>query len=254
MIPPDPAPMLRIADLRVCYPTEGGTITALNGVSLQLAKGRTLGIVGESGSGKSTIALAAMGLLPKQARIEAEAFAFFGQDLRSASNDVWRKLRGARIAMVFQDPFSVLNPSLRIGEQIGEGLIYHLNVTPDEARARSIALLDEVGIANPAATAAAYPHELSGGMRQRALIAGALAAEPELLVLDEPTTALDVTIEAQILDLLQNIQAKRGLAMMLISHNLGVVRRIADEVAVIYAGELLEQGPTAEIFSHPRHP
>ena len=173
---------------------------------------------------------------------------FDGIDVMQLDPSGRRQLRGSRIGLVFQDPFSVLNPSLRIGEQVGEGLVFHRGFSAERAFARAIELLHEVGIANPAAVAKAYPHELSGGMRQRALIAGALAAEPELLILDEPTTALDVTIEAQILDLLEDLQARRGLTMLFISHNLGVVRRVADEVAVLYAGQVVEAGATE------RHP
>src|SRR5258708_3791928 len=165
-----------------------------------------------------------------------------------------RRGGGTGGSLVFEDPFSVLNPSLRIGDQVGEGLIYHRGYSQREARARAVELLDEVGIANPAVVARAYPHELSGGMRQRALIAGALASEPELVILDEPTTALDVTIEAQILALLETLRKKRGLTMLFISHNLGVVRRIADRVAVLYAGQVVEQGPTADVLHAPMHP
>ena len=211
-------------------------------------------MVGESGSGKSTIALAVMGLLPAEAQVAAGRILFQGRDVLTLDRESRRKLRGAGMALVFQDPFSVLNPSMRVGAQIGEGLVYHRGLTREAALARAVDLLREVGIAEAQAVAGAYPHELSGGMRQRALIAGALAAEPDLLVLDEPTTALDVTIEAQILDLLEELQARRGLATLFISHNLGVVRRIADEVAVLYAGQVVEQGPTADVLARPLHP
>ena len=195
-----------------------------------------------------------MGLLPAEAQIAAGRILFQGRDVLTLDRESRRKLRGAGMALVFQDPFSVLNPSMRVGAQIGEGLVYHRGLTREAALARAVELLREVGIAEAPAVAGAYPHELSGGMRQRALIAGALAAEPDLLVLDEPTTALDVTIEAQILDLLEELQARRGLATLFISHNLGVVRRIADEVAVLYAGQVVEQGPTADVLAHPLHP
>jgi peptide/nickel transport system ATP-binding protein len=246
--------MLAIEGLSIRYRTPGGDVNALSDVSLSLTKGRVLAVVGESGSGKSTIAMAIMSLLPTEAQIAGGRILFEGTDVLSLDGESRRKLRGARMALVFQDPFSVLNPSVRIGEQIGEVLVYHRALTPAAALARAIELLGEVGI--PAATAIArcYPHELSGGMRQRALIAGALAAEPDLLILDEPTTALDVTIEAQILDLLQELQGRRGLTMLLITHNLGVVRRMAADVAVLYAGQVVEQGASAEVFAHPMHP
>ncbi|AOG04333.1 dipeptide ABC transporter ATP-binding protein [Bosea sp. RAC05] len=246
--------MLIIDDLTVRYRTAGGEIEALSSVSLQARKGSTLALVGESGSGKSTIALAAMGLLPAEASVPSGRIVFDGADILTMGAEARRQLRGSRIGLVFQDPFSVLNPSLRIGDQVGEGLVHHRGFTPEAAFERAIALLDEVGIVNPEAVAKAYPHELSGGMRQRALIAGALASEPELLILDEPTTALDVTIEAQILDLLEDLRARRGLTMLFISHNLGVVRRIADEVAVLYAGQIVEQGATEDVLQRPAHP
>ena len=245
---------LNVEGLTVGYRTPGGDVMALADVSLAVAEHRTLAVVGESGSGKSTLALAIMGLLPDAAHIAAGRVVFQGRDVLTLDRESRRKLRGAGMALVFQDPFSVLNPSLRIGAQIGEGLVAHRGLTRKAARARAIELLREVGIADARAVADAYPHELSGGMRQRALIAGALAAEPNLLILDEPTTALDITIEAQILDLLEELQARRGLAMLFISHNLGVVRRIADEIAVLYAGQVVERGPTAEVLARPLHP
>ncbi len=246
--------MLIIDDLTVRYRTAGGEIEALSCVSLQARRGSTLALVGESGSGKSTIALAAMGLLPAEASVPSGRILFDGADILTMGAEARRQLRGSRIGLVFQDPFSVLNPSLRIGDQVGEGLVHHRGFTAEAAFERAIALLDEVGIVNPESVAKAYPHELSGGMRQRALIAGALASEPELLILDEPTTALDVTIEAQILDLLEDLRVRRGLTMLFISHNLGVVRRIADEVAVLYAGQIVEQGATEDVLQRPAHP
>ena len=245
---------LSIEALSISYRVPGGTVTALSEVSLAVGRGRTLAVVGESGSGKSTIALAVMGLLAAEAQITGGRILYEGANLQALPAEARRRLRGARIAMVFQDPFSVLNPSLKIAEQVGEGLIYHKGFSKAVALERAIELLREVGIAEAAAVGNAYPHELSGGMRQRALIAGALAAEPDLLILDEPTTALDVTIEAQILDLLQDLQKRRGLSLLFISHNLGVIRRIADEVAVLYAGQVIEFGPTAEVFQRPNHP
>ncbi|MBN8944819.1 MAG: ABC transporter ATP-binding protein [Rhizobiales bacterium] len=246
--------MLQIDDLTVRYRTPGGEIEALSSISLNVQKGRTLALVGESGSGKSTIALAAMGLLPHEAEIASGRILFDDQDIGALPAEGRRRLRGSRLGLVFQDPFSVLNPSLPIGDQVGEGLIHHRGFTKAQAQVRAIELLNEVGIVNPEAVAKAYPHELSGGMRQRALIAGALAPEPDLLILDEPTTALDVTIEAQILELLEQLRRQRGLTMLFISHNLGVVRRIADEVAVLYAGQIVEQGRTEDVLQQPIHP
>jgi peptide/nickel transport system ATP-binding protein len=246
--------MLNIDNLSLQYRSHSGLVQALSNVSIKVRKGSTLAIVGESGSGKSTIALAAMGLLPNEAQISNGSILFDGQDILMMTPEQRRHVRGAQIGLVFQDPFAVLNPSLTVGDQVSEGLIYHLGLSKTQALARAIELLDEVGIARPAIVAKAYPHELSGGMRQRALIAGALAAEPQFLILDEPTTALDVTIEAQILDLLQSLQAQRSLTMLFISHNLGVVKRVADEVAVLYAGEIIEQGATTEVLFESRHP
>ncbi|HSR79179.1 MAG TPA: ABC transporter ATP-binding protein [Hyphomicrobiaceae bacterium] len=245
---------LNVEGLTVRYRTPGGDVMALADVSLAVAEQRTLAVIGESGSGKSTLALAILGLLPDAAHVAAGHVVFQGRDVLTLDRESRRKLRGAGMALVFQDPFSVLNPSLRVGAQIGEGLLAHRGLTRRAALARAIELLREVGIADARAVADAYPHELSGGMRQRALIAGALAAEPHLLILDEPTTALDITIEAQILDLLEELQTRRGLAMLFISHNLGVVRRIADEIAVLYAGQVVERGPTAEVLAQPLHP
>ena len=246
--------MLEISDLTVRYRTPVGEIEALTSIDVRAERGRTLALVGESGSGKSTVALAAMGLLPSESVVASGRIVFDGQELGALDEGARRKLRGSRLGLVFQDPFSVLNPSLTIGEQVGEGLVHHRGFTQAQAQARAVELLDEVGIVNPAAIAKAYPHELSGGMRQRALIAGALAPEPAVLILDEPTTALDVTIEAQILDLLEALRARRGLAMLFISHNLAVVHRIADEVAVLYAGQIVEQGRTRDVLTRPMHP
>src|SRR4051794_19867234 len=246
--------MLTLDELTVRYRTPGGAVEALSSLSLHVRKGSTLSVVGEAGSGKSTIALAALGLLPPEAQVSSGRVMFDSIDVMQLDPSGRRQLRGSRIGLVFQDPFSVLNPSLRIGEQVGEGLVHHRGFSPQRAFARAVELLDEVGIVKPEIVAQAYPHELSGGMRQRALIAGALAAEPELLILDEPTTSLDVTIEAQILDLLEQLRARRGLTMVFISHNLGVVRRIADEAAVLYAGEIVEQGKTEDVLQRPVHP
>jgi len=246
--------MLTIDDLTVRYRTLGGEVEALTSVSLFARKGATLALVGESGSGKSTIALAAMGLLPSEAQVTSGRGLIGDDDILAMTQAERRRLRGTRVSLVFQDPFAVLNPSLRIGEQVGETLVHHRGFSKEKAHARAVALLDEVGIVDPAVVAHLYPHELSGGMRQRALIAGALAAEPEVLILDEPTTALDVTIEAQILDLLETLRAKRGLTMLFITHNLGVVKRIADEIAVLYAGQVVERGAKDDVLRAPMHP
>jgi peptide/nickel transport system ATP-binding protein len=245
---------LAVEALSIAYAAPGGEIGALDQVSLAIARGGAMGLVGESGSGKSTVGLAIMGLLPAEASVRGGAIRFGDRDLLALDADSRRRLRGDRIALVFQDPFTTLNPALRVGEQIGEGLVHHRGRTRAAAREAAIALLGEVGIREPRAVADAYPHQLSGGMRQRALIASALACEPELLILDEPTTALDVTIEAQLLDLLAELRAKRGLSVLLISHNLGVVRRVCESLTVIYAGRVVEQGATAEIFARPAHP
>src|SRR5581483_98438 len=246
--------MLTIDDLTVRYRTLGGEVEALTAVSLFVRKGATLALVGESGSGKSTIALAAMGLLPAEAHLPHGRVLIGDEDILAMPAAERLRLRGTRISLVFQDPFSVLNPSLTIGEQVGETLVHHRGFSKARAHDRAVALLDEVGIVEPAVVAHLYPHELSGGMRQRAVIAGALAAEPEVLILDEPTTALDVTIEAQILDLLERLRAKRGLTMLFITHNLGVVKRIADEIAVLYAGQVVEHGAKDEVLRAPMHP
>lgn len=246
--------MLEIDKLTVRYRTAAGTVEALSSISFSVRRGTTLALVGESGSGKSTVALAAMGLLPREAYCPVGRILVEGQDVLTMGADARRRMRGSRIGLVFQDPFSVLNPGLRVGEQVAEGLIHHRGFDQVRALARAIELLDEVGIRNPAEVAQAYPHELSGGMRQRALIAGALAPEPEILILDEPTTALDVTIEAQILELLEGLRDRRGLTMLFISHNLGVVQRIANEVAVLYAGEIVETGRTGDVLRDPWHP
>ena len=246
--------MISVEELTIRYRTPDGEIEALTSVSFDVARGSTLALVGESGSGKSTIALAAMGILPGEATIASGRIVFAGKDLMALSAGQRRDIRGSRMGLVFQDPFSVLNPSLRIGEQVGEGLVHKRGFTPKQALMRAVELLDEVGIRQPEVVAQAYPHQLSGGMRQRALIAGALATEPELLILDEPTTALDVTIEAQILELLERLRVQRNLTMIFISHNLGVVRRISDQVAVLYAGQIVERGATEALLHNPVHP
>ena len=247
-------PVLRVSNLSVAYPAGAGWLRAIDDVSFDVAEGRALGVVGESGSGKSTSALAVLGLLAPEARVESGAARFKGESLFDLPEAARRNLRGNRISIVFQDPFTSLNPALPVGHQIAEPLVWHKGMDAAAAATEVERLLAEVGIARPREVALAYPHQLSGGMKQRALIATALACSPELLILDEPTTALDVTIEAQILDLLESLRRSRGLSMLYITHNLGVVARICDDVCVLYAGRVVEQGATASVLEAPRHP
>jgi peptide/nickel transport system ATP-binding protein len=247
-------PVLSVAGLSVAYPAGNGWLRALDAVSFEVGAGRALGVVGESGSGKSTIALAVLGLLPPEARIESGEARFQGTPLFGLPDAERRALRGNRISIVFQDPFTSLNPAIPVGRQIGEPLVLHKGLSDGSAGDEVRKLLAEVGIPNPREVALAYPHQLSGGMKQRALIATALACAPDLLVLDEPTTALDVTIEAQILDLLEKLRRDRGLSMLYITHNLGVVARICDDVCVLYAGRVAETGSAKSVLRRPRHP
>ncbi len=248
------SPLLDVEGLTVQYETGRGPVVVLEEVSLRVREGQSLGLVGESGSGKSTLALAILGLLPPGGRIRDGRIRFRDQDLGTLSKEEMRILRGDRIGMVFQDPLSALNPALPLGLQVAEPLIYHKGMTRQAAWREAEALLAKVGIPRPAEFARAYPHQLSGGMQQRGLIAAALACRPDLVILDEPTTALDVTIEAQILDLLEDLRRSDRLSLLFISHNLGVVYRICDEVCILYAGRVLEYGPTQEVFARPRHP
>jgi peptide/nickel transport system ATP-binding protein len=249
-------PLLEIADLTVDFRGDGGRIThAVDGVDLTVARGATLGIVGESGCGKSVTSLAVMGLLPKDSAKVGGAVRFDGIDLLALPDRDLRDLRGARLAMIFQEPMTSLNPSYTIGEQIVEAIVRHLGLSRAEARTRAIDMLRRVKIPSPERRIDDYPHKLSGGMRQRVMIAIALACDPDLLIADEPTTALDVTIQAQILDLLRDLKARSSLsAIVLITHDLGVVAEICDEVAVMYAGEVVERAPVAELFERPEHP
>jgi peptide/nickel transport system ATP-binding protein len=241
---------LQVRNLSVAFPTKSGWLQALENLSLTIPPGTVLGLVGESGSGKSTALLALLGLAGATARVTATTLAFDGQDLLTHA----ATLRGRRIGMVFQDTAAALNPALTVGAQLIEPMRLHLRLTARQAWSRGIELLAETGLPRPAQIMRAYPHQLSGGMKQRVGIATALATEPGLLLLDEPTTALDVTIEAQILALLDELRARRGLAMLLVSHNLGIVDRLADQVAVLYAGRVAETGRTADILHHPSHP
>jgi peptide/nickel transport system ATP-binding protein len=246
-------PLLSVSNLTVAYRTRAGQVRALDGVSFDVVAGEALALVGESGSGKSSAALAIMGLLGPEARIYG-GVSFNGRDLTHLPSDELRKIRGRDISIVFQDPFTTLNPSLPVGRQVAEPLIEHLGLRREEAMRRATSALAEVGLPQPESLLSAYPHQLSGGMQQRVLIATALVCDPALIVLDEPTTALDVTVEAHILDLLDQIRRVRKIGMLFITHNLGVVNRIADRVCVIYAGRVLEVGNKNEVLSAPAHP
>jgi oligopeptide/dipeptide ABC transporter ATP-binding protein len=245
--------LLEIRDLRVWFDTDRGRVHAVRGVSLALAAGRTLGIVGESGCGKSVTCHAVLRLTPGNGIVRGE-IRFDGRDLALAPEAELGRIRGREIAMIFQEPMSALNPVHTIGSQIVESLRLHRHMAEAAARTESVRLLERVGIPEPARRLREYPHQLSGGMNQRAMIAMALACRPRLLLADEPTTALDVTIQAQILALLQELQRETGMAMLLVTHDLGVVAETADDVAVMYAGAVVEQGSVHEIFARPRHP
>jgi peptide/nickel transport system ATP-binding protein len=248
-------PLLEIASLKVIFHGDrGGTTHAVDGLDLSIKRGQTLGLVGESGCGKSVTALAVMGLLPKASAEVSGLIRFDGAELLALPDRDMRNLRGDRLAMIFQEPMTSLNPSLSIGEQIAESMIRHRGLSRAEARARTIELLRLVKIPSPEQRVDDYPHRLSGGMRQRAMIALALACDPQLLIADEPTTALDVTIQAQILALLRELKASIGIAIILITHDLGVVAEICDHVAVMYAGEIVEYAPVETLFAAPQHP
>jgi oligopeptide transport system ATP-binding protein len=246
--------LLSVQDLRVEFWTERGTIYAVNGVSFDIAPGETLGIVGESGSGKSVTALALLGILARAGRVAGGTADFEGRDLLELSDDELRTIRGKDIAMIFQDPMTSLNPVLTIGHQIREALETHFGMDKDEANQRTADALDRVGIPSPKTRLRDYPHQFSGGMRQRAMIAMALVCEPKLLIADEPTTALDVTIQAQILDLLREIVSERDAALILITHDLGVVAGMCERVNVMYGGMFMETGTAEQVFGRPRHP
>ena len=248
------APLLSVEDLRVRFQTEAGQVKAVDGVSFEVRRGEVLAIVGESGCGKSVTAMSLMGLTRgPNAAITGRAM-LGGTELIGATEDELRKVRGDSIAMIFQDPMSSLNPVQRVGAQIIEQIQAHRDISDDDARARAIELLETVGIPGAAERVDSYPHEFSGGMRQRAMIAMGLSVEPELLIADEPTTALDVTIQAQIMRVLKQLNDERGLATILITHDLGVVAQIADRVVVMYAGEIIESGTLEQIFYDPQHP
>ncbi|WP_193337408.1 ABC transporter ATP-binding protein [Devosia beringensis] len=246
--------LLTIRDLQVAFGSGDATIQALRGVDITVRRGECLGLVGESGSGKSLTALAAMRLLPSAARVNAGSIQFDGRELVSATRAELEQLRGNDISMIFQEPMTALNPVMRVGDQIAAPLRKHLGLSAKAARARAIEQLESVGIPDSQRRIDNFPHEMSGGMRQRVMIAMALACEPKLLIADEPTTALDVTIQAQILDLLRAKQKELGLAIIIITHDFGVVAEIADRVNVMYGGRVVEKAGVETLFDHPQHP
>ena len=246
--------LLEIENLSVEFPSRHSVMRAVEGVSLSLDTADVLGIVGESGSGKSVTMMALMGLVAYPGRVTADRLRFDGHDLLTLSAGERSRLTGKDLAMIFQDPTTSLNPCFSIGFQLAETLQIHLHLDAKAARRRSIELLEQVGIPAPESRLKAYPHQLSGGMNQRVMIAMAIACNPKLLIADEPTTALDVTIQAQILDLLRSLQRERGMALVLISHNMGVVSEMAQRVAVMYAGQIMEEQPAQALFQRPRHP
>ena len=248
-------PLLEIDNLRVTFDTRHGMVTALDSVSLHLNAGETLGVVGESGCGKSITALSVMGLIPQPpGRIAGGSIRLNGEDLVGAEPARLRSLRGSDVAMIFQEPMTSLNPVLRCGDQIAEAIMLHQNVDSARASRLAVELLDRVGIPAPAQRARDYPHQLSGGMRQRVMIAMAVSCRPKVLVADEPTTALDVTVQAQIFDLLNEIQRDVGAAILLITHDMGAISEMADRVAVMYAGRVVEQGKADDVLDHAEHP
>jgi len=247
-------PLLDIENLKTVFNTAKGTIKAVDGVSLTLSKGETLGVVGESGCGKTMLALSLMRLIPANGRIAEGRAVFEGEDLLSLSEEAMREKRGRDIAMIFQEPMTSLNPVLRIGDQIAESIRLHQHIAPREALEQSIRHLSEVGIPEPQRRIRDYPHQLSGGMRQRVMIAMAMSCHPKLLLADEPTTALDVTIQAQILKLISELKTKNNMSVILITHDLGVVAEAAEKVAVMYAGKIVETSKVENIFAGPLHP
>jgi peptide/nickel transport system ATP-binding protein len=248
--------LLDVQHLTIPFPCgPAGRFHPVDGVSFSLARGETLALVGESGCGKSLTSLALLRLVPPPGRIEAGSSIRLGEtNVLALEGEALRQIRGRRVGMIFQDPMTSLNPVFTVGDQITEGMHAHFRISKREARDRALALLQEVGIPDPVSRLSAYPHQLSGGMRQRVMIAIALSAEPDVLVADEPTTALDVTVQAQILEVLDRLRESRGMAILLITHDLGVVAGRADRVAVMYAGQIVEEAPTARLFEAPTHP
>ena len=249
-----PDPLLEVKDLKVHFPTEDGLVKAVDGLSFTLKAGETLGVVGESGSGKSVSFLTVMGLIGRKSAIIEGEVLFQGQDLVQMTNEELREIRGAKIAMIFQDPMTSLHPFYKVGDQIAEMILAHEDIPKKEAGQRAVEMLRRVNIPQPDERAEQYPHEFSGGMRQRVMIAMALSCEPELLIADEPTTALDVTIQAQILELIKKLKRETGTSVILITHDLGVVAGMTDHVIVMYAGKIFEQAPTNELFATPGNP
>jgi oligopeptide/dipeptide ABC transporter ATP-binding protein len=247
-------PLLEVKSIRTSFFTDAGEVRAVDGVSFSVAPGKLMGLVGESGSGKTASVLSIMRLLPESARIVGGEIIFEDQDLLKLSEPEMRHVRGARIAMIFQEPMTSLNPVFTIGSQIGEAVRLHQHTNRAETRNRTIEALRMVGIADPERRIDDYPHQLSGGMRQRVMIAMALSCNPRLLIADEPTTALDVTIQAQILDLIRELQVRLGLAVILVTHDLGIVSEYADDVTILYAARVMEQAPSAELFRNPLNP
>jgi peptide/nickel transport system ATP-binding protein len=247
-------PLLEVKDLKTSFFTPRGEVRAVDGVSFSVAPGKLTGIVGESGSGKTVSVLSIMRLLPTGGKIVGGSITLDGVDLLKLSEPEMRAMRGGRIAMIFQEPMTSLNPVFTIGSQVGEAIKLHQRTSRNETRNRTIEALRMVGIADPERRIRDYPHQLSGGMRQRVMIAMALACEPRVLIADEPTTALDVTIQAQILDLIRELQGRLGLAVILVTHDLGIVAQYADDVTILYAARVMEQAPTADLFGNPLSP
>ena len=246
--------LLDVRGLTVRFPTSDGVVQAVSDVTFSLSRGETLGVVGESGSGKSVSNLAIMGLLNRQRTMIAGEVEFLGRDLLTLPPNELRKIRGKDIAMVFQDPFACLHPMYRVGAQIAEAVTAHSDVSKDAAWERAVEMLDHVGIPNAKSRARDYPHQFSGGMRQRAMIAMALVHNPSILICDEPTTALDVTVQAQIIELIEAVKQEFNIGVILVTHDLGVIAEVADSVMVMYAGRVMEYGPAAQIFDQPQHP
>jgi oligopeptide/dipeptide ABC transporter ATP-binding protein len=252
---PVSAPLLAIDRLAVSFPAESGRVTVVDRVQLRIAPGETLALVGESGCGKSVTALAIMRLIARPGRIEPDSrISFDGRDLLSLSVPDMRALRGGKIGMIFQEPMTSLNPVTTVGRQVEEAILLHAGVSGSEARRRAVEMFGRVGIPDPQMRVGAYPHQLSGGLKQRVMIAMAMAMRPRLLICDEPTTALDATIRAQILELIRDLAATTGAAVLLITHDFGVVNVVADRVAVMYAGQIVEEGTREELLAHPKHP
>ena len=246
--------LLEVRGLKTHFATDRGLFRAVDGISFSVPRGRTVGLVGESGCGKSVTSLSVMGLVASPGKVEAEAIRFGDRDVLKLSADERRRLRGGKMSMIFQEPMTSLNPVHTIGQQIVEAILAHTTMSPKDARARAIEMLELVRIPSAAARFDDFPHNLSGGMRQRVMIAMALSCEPALLIADEPTTALDVTIQAQILDLLSDLQQRLGMAILIITHDLGVIAEVADQVLVMYAGRIVESADVNDLFADPQHP